>query len=82
MELCRLPLGELPFNTDGGGLCNNHPDMRGGMIRIIEAVRQLREETQKEVQVPDCKFAAVQGHGGYLGLRSVAATVILGREDV
>ena len=32
---------KLPFNTDGGGLCNNHPANRGGMTKIIEAVRQL-----------------------------------------
>jgi acetyl-CoA C-acetyltransferase len=24
-------VGKLPFNTDGGGLCNNHPANRGGM---------------------------------------------------
>ncbi|MEY3805459.1 MAG: hypothetical protein RIR69_271, partial [Actinomycetota bacterium] len=24
------PFGKLPFNTDGGGLCNNHPSNRGG----------------------------------------------------
>jgi acetyl-CoA C-acetyltransferase len=35
-------VGKLPFNTDGGGLCNNHPVNRGGMTKIIEAVRQLR----------------------------------------
>src|SRR5690606_13367556 len=34
-------VGKLPFNTDGGGLCNNHPTNRGGMTKIIEAVRQL-----------------------------------------
>ncbi|MGH9100459.1 MAG: thiolase domain-containing protein, partial [Acidimicrobiales bacterium] len=34
------PAGRLPFNTDGGGLCNNHPSNRGGMTKIIEAVRQ------------------------------------------
>ena len=37
-------IGRLPFNTDGGGLCNNHPANRGGMTKIIEAVRQLRGE--------------------------------------
>ena len=37
-------VGRLPFNTDGGGLCNNHPANRGGMTKIIEAVRQLRGE--------------------------------------
>src|SRR5579875_1695936 len=24
-------VGKLPWNTDGGGLCNNHPANRGGM---------------------------------------------------
>ena len=38
------PHGGLPFNTDGGGLCNNHPANRGGMTKVIEAVRQLRGE--------------------------------------
>ncbi len=37
-------VGRLPFNTDGGGLCNNHPSNRGGMTKLIEAVRQLRGE--------------------------------------
>ena len=40
--------GKLPFNTDGGGLCNNHPANRGGMTKIIEAVRQLRGEAHPE----------------------------------
>ena len=26
----QAPFGRLPFNTDGGGLCNNHPANRGG----------------------------------------------------
>ena len=26
-------VGKLPFNTDGGGLCNNHPANRGGLTR-------------------------------------------------
>jgi acetyl-CoA C-acetyltransferase len=76
------PHGALPFNTDGGGLCNNHPDRRGGMIRTIEAVRQLRGEAAPQVQVPDCEFALVQGQGHALGTRSAASTLILGRQDV
>ena len=40
------PGGKLPFNTDGGGLCNNHPANRGGMTKILEAVRQLRGEAR------------------------------------
>ncbi|MFI0405617.1 thiolase domain-containing protein [Actinomadura sp. 3N508] len=75
------PHGALPMNTDGGGLCNNQPDNRGGMARMIEAVRQLRGEAATEVQVPDCRLAVVHGSGGRLATRSSAATLILGRED-
>jgi acetyl-CoA C-acetyltransferase len=75
------PHGRLPFNTDGGGLCNNHPVNRGGMTKVIEAVRQLRGEANAPVQVPDCEIAIVNGNGGSLGTRSAAATLILGRED-
>jgi acetyl-CoA C-acetyltransferase len=75
------PHGRLPFNTDGGGLCNNHPVNRGGMTKVIEAVRQLRGEANAPVQVPDCQIAIVNGNGGSLGTRSAAATLILGRED-
>jgi acetyl-CoA C-acetyltransferase len=75
------PHGRLPFNTDGGGLCNNHPGNRGGMTKIIEAVRQLRGEAHPAVQVPDCEHALVHGTGGSLATRSGAATLILGRGD-
>ena len=75
------PHGRLPFNTDGGGLCNNHPANRGGMTKVIEAVRQLRGEANAAVQVPDCAVALAHGNGGSLGTRSAAATLILGRED-
>jgi len=44
-------------NTDGGGLCNNHPANRGGMTKVIEAVRQLRGEAHPAVQVPNCRLA-------------------------
>ena len=72
--------GKLPFNTDGGGLCNNHPANRGGMTKVIEAVRQLRGEAHPKVQVPDCSLALAQGMGGNLGSRHGSATVIMERE--
>jgi acetyl-CoA C-acetyltransferase len=75
------PGGRLPFNTDGGGLCNNHPANRGGMTKILEAVRQLRGEAHPAVQVPDCTLALAHGTGGSLGTRMGRATVVLGRED-
>jgi acetyl-CoA C-acetyltransferase len=73
-------VGKLPFNTDGGGLCNNHPANRGGMTKVIEAVRQLRGEAHPKVQVPNCRLALAHGTGGQLGSRHVGATVIMERE--
>jgi acetyl-CoA C-acetyltransferase len=78
----RAPDGALPFNTDGGGLCSNHPGNRGGMTKVIEAVRQLRGEAHPAVQVPDCEIALAHGTGGSVGTRAVSATLILGREAV
>ncbi len=72
--------GRLPFNTDGGGLCNNHPANRGGMTKVIEAVRQLRGEAHPKVQVPNCGLALAHGTGGSLGTRHGSATVILEQE--
>ncbi|MBO0894347.1 MAG: hypothetical protein J2O39_08215, partial [Acidimicrobiales bacterium] len=77
----QAPDGKLPFNTDGGGLCNNHPANRGGMTKVIEAVRQLRGEAHPEVQVRDCEVALAHGTGGSIGTRMGSATVILSRED-
>ncbi len=73
-------VGRLPFNTDGGGLCNNHPSNRGGMTKLIEAVRQLRGEAHPAVQVANCDIALAHGTGGNLGTRHAGATVIMERE--
>ena len=72
--------GKLPFNTDGGGLCNNHPANRGGLTKVIEAVRQLRGEAHPKVQVANCDLALAHGTGGSLGTRHGSATVIMERE--
>jgi acetyl-CoA C-acetyltransferase len=72
--------GRLPVNTDGGGLCNNHPGM-GGMMKVLEGVRQVRGEAHPQVQVADCELALVHGTGGSLGTRMASATLILGVED-
>jgi len=77
----KAPDGELPFNTDGGGLCNNHPSNRGGMTKVIEAVRQVRGEANDEVQVPDCDVALAHGTGGSLATRHGSVTLLLGGED-
>jgi acetyl-CoA C-acetyltransferase len=72
-------VGKLPFNTDGGGLCNNHPANRGGITKVIEAVRQLRGEAHAKVQVPNCTLALAHGTGGLLGSRHGSSTLIMER---
>ena len=72
-------IGRLPLNTDGGGLCNNHPANRGGVTKVIEAVRQLRGEAHPSVQVPNCDLAIVHGTGGSLANRHGSGTLILER---
>jgi acetyl-CoA C-acetyltransferase len=72
-------VGPLPINTDGGGLCNNHPGNRGGMTKVIEAVRQLRGEAHPAVQVKNCDLALAHGTGGALANRHASATLILER---
>jgi acetyl-CoA acetyltransferase len=66
--------GELPINTDGGGLSSNHPGMRG-IFLLIEATRQLRGQCGPR-QVEGAKLAVAHGSGGLL---SSQATTILGR---
>ncbi len=73
-------VGKLPFNTDGGGLCNNHPTNRGGITKVIEAVRQARGEAHPKVQVPNCDLVIAHGTGGSLGTRHGAGTLIMERE--
>lgn len=70
------PGGELPVNTNGGGLSCTHPGMYGIFI-MIEAVRQLRGSCDAR-QVKDAKLAVVHGNGGTLSSQS---TAILGTEE-
>lgn len=72
-------IGKLPINTDGGGLNNNHPASRGGIVKVIEAVRQLRGEAHPNVQVKNCDLALAHGTGGGLASRHGSATLILER---
>ncbi len=70
------PGGELPVNTNGGGLSYCHPGMYG-IFTIIEAVRQLRG-CAGDRQQRDVHTAVAHGNGGQL---SSQATAILGDES-
>jgi acetyl-CoA acetyltransferase len=67
--------GDLPTNTDGGGLSSCQPGMRG-IFLLVEAVKQLRGQCE-ERQVPDAHLACVNATGGWI---SSTGTVILGSD--
>ncbi|WP_346893241.1 thiolase domain-containing protein [uncultured Roseibium sp.] len=69
--------GRLPVNTDGGGLCSNHPGNKGGMTKMLEAVRQCRGEAHPAVQVPNHDLVLAHGTGGLMSSQHMAGTVIL-----
>ena len=62
------PGGDLPVNTNGGGLSYAHPGMYG-LLLLVEAVRQIREEGRDVV--------LAHGNGGVL---SSQCTALLGSE--
>ncbi|MFG2365638.1 acetyl-CoA acetyltransferase [Streptomyces mirabilis] len=80
VEKGRLTVGgELPVNTDGGGLSAQHPGMRG-LFLLVEAVRQLRGEAgQRQVRKAGGRLpelAVASGTGGWF---CSSGTVVLGR---
>ncbi|MFE1879721.1 thiolase C-terminal domain-containing protein [Streptomyces diastatochromogenes] len=75
-----LVSGDLPVNTDGGGLSAQHPGMRG-LFLLVEAVRQLRGEAgERQVRRPDGKMPYLGVASGTGGWFCSSGTVVLGRE--
>ncbi len=65
------PGGDLPINTNGGGLSYTHTGMYG-MFALQESVRQLRGEAA--AQVKDVKVSIAHGPAGFF---AGAGTVIM-----
>src|SRR5260221_3165793 len=63
--------GELPINTHGGMLSHAHAGAVGGLMGIVEAVRQLRGQGG-ERQVKNASAAIVHGEGGILSSHCTA----------
>ena len=67
------PGGELPVNTNGGGLSCVHPGMYG-LFTLVEAAQQIMGVCG-ERQIADVNVAISHGNGGEL---SSEAVVVLG----
>jgi acetyl-CoA acetyltransferase len=65
------PGGDLPINTNGGGLSYTHTGMYG-MFALQESVRQLRGEAA--AQLPEVKVSIAHGPAGFF---AGAGTVIM-----
>lgn len=70
------PGGQLPVNTNGGGLSCCHPGMYG-LFTIIENCMQLRGRAGQR-QVKNAKLAVSHANGGTL---SSQATLVLGTRE-
>jgi len=58
--------GDLPVNPSGG-LMGAHPAIAGGMIRMVEAVRQIRGDAGGMQVKDDVKIALAHGVNGVCG---------------
>ena len=65
------PGGDLPINTNGGGLSYTHTGMYG-MFALQESVRQLRGEADAQVQ--NVKISIAHGPAGFF---AAAGTVVM-----
>jgi acetyl-CoA acetyltransferase len=68
--------GTLPLNTGGGQLSAGQPGLAGGMVNLVEAVRQLRGEATGR-QVPHPRNALVTGIGVVPFIRNWGTSAVM-----
>ena len=68
--------GDLPVNTGGGQLSSGQPAMAGGLLHIVESVRQLRGEGG-ERQVKDASVGLATGVGAIAYGNSLANSMTM-----
>jgi acetyl-CoA acetyltransferase len=73
--------GDFPINTGGAQLSSGQPAMAGGMVHIVESIRQLRGEGG-ERQVKHAKIGVATGIGAISYGNSLvdSMTMIFGKE--
>ena len=73
--------GDLPINTGGGQISSGQPAMAGGMVHLVESVRQLRGAGGAR-QVKEAKIGMATGIGAISYGNSLvnSATIIFGRD--
>jgi len=69
--------GEIPIVTHGGCHAHCHPGTPSGLFHIIEAVKQLRGETEEGRQVKGARVGLINGLGGHF---SSHTALILGTD--
>lgn len=68
--------GTLPLNTSGGQLSAGQPGLAGGMVNLVEAIRQLRGEATGR-QVPNPRNAMVTGIGVVPFIRNWGTSAVM-----
>ena len=61
--------GDFPMNTGGGQLGFGQAGLAGGMVQVVEGVRQVMGRCEAR-QVPDCDVSFVTGTGGVMSEQS------------
>jgi acetyl-CoA acetyltransferase len=67
--------GVLPVNTGGGQLSAGQPGLAGGLVNLVEGIRQLRGEGGRR-QVKEARYGMITGIGNLQYARDLAYTAV------